>query len=105
MRAAHIVHAISFAFVLASPTFAQEPFAAPGLRYCAPPIKPGCVDVMDTYKSATSKMACQKEVERFVPTVFAYRACLNREMERAVLQTNETLQRFRCREKGGKKCP
>ena len=89
----------------AVPARAQEPFVAPGLRYCAPPIRPNCVDETETYKAAGKRDACQKDVERFVQSVFAYRQCLNIEMERAVRQTNETLQRFRCRAKGDRKCP
>ena len=84
---------------------AEESFVVPGLSFCAPPIKPSCVEEADTYKSASRKTECQKNVERFVPTVFAYRQCLNLEMERAVRQTNETLQRFRCRARGERKCP
>ena len=95
---------LAFAACLA-PAHGQEPFTAPGLRFCAPPIKPACVDDPDTYKAAARRAACQADLDRFVPTVFAYRVCLNQEMERAVRQTNETLQRFRCRAKGEKKCP
>lgn len=85
--------------------FAQEPFVAPGLRYCAPPIKPACVDDPATYRSNSRQTECKKDVDRFVPTVFAYRQCLNQEMERAVRQTNDTLQQFRCRAMGDRNCP
>ena len=88
-----------------SPARAQEPFLAPGLRFCAPPIKPACVDDADTYRTAARRAACQADLDRYVPTVFAYRVCLNQEMERAVRQTNESLQRFRCRAKGERRCP
>ncbi len=96
---------LALAPLIAGPARAQEPFAAPGLRFCAAPIKPVCVDDFDSYKSPAKLAACQKDLDRYVPTVFAYRHCLNQEMERAVRQTNETLQRFRCRAKGEKKCP
>ena len=104
VRALSVTIGVALLFCSAGASFAIEPFIAPGLKYCAPPIKPSCVDEGNTYKTTASKKACQKDVERFVPTVFAYRVCLNQEMERAVLQTNETLRRFKCREKGGKKC-
>jgi hypothetical protein len=93
------------ALALTSAALAQQPFDAPGLRFCAPPIKPGCVDAEETYTSPNLKAECQKAMDRYVPTVFAYRQCLNQEMERAVRQTNETIQRFRCRAKGERKCP
>ena len=87
------------------PARAQEPLPPSGLHYCAPPIKPACVDDDETYQAPARKAACQKDMDRFVPTVFAYRQCLNSEMERAVRQTNDMLQRFRCRANGDGKCP
>lgn len=89
----------------AGPALAQQPFDAPGLRYCAPPIRPACVDDPDTYREAESRAECQRAMDRYIPTVFAYRQCLSQEIERAVRQTNETIQRFRCRAKAEPRCP
>lgn len=76
----------------------------PLLGFCAVPVKPDCVDAAGGYDSPRSRAACAKDMERYVKYVFAYRVCLNAEMERAVRQTNEAIARHKCRLAGGKKC-
>jgi hypothetical protein len=39
---------------------------------------------------------CQEDVNRYINSVGAYRLCLMRETERAVRETNGTLQRWKC---------
>jgi hypothetical protein len=68
--------------------------------YCAPPFAPPCATKLKN-KGATP--ACEKQVERYVASVFAYRACLSAEMERAVRQANETIRKVRC-SKGAAAC-
>jgi hypothetical protein len=62
--------------------------------YCAPPFAPPCAAAASRNGGATA--ACEKEVERYVASVFAYRGCLAAETERAVREANETIQALRC---------
>jgi hypothetical protein len=65
--------------------------------FCAPPVSPACIDKL---KGVTGELAaCEQETERYVASVFAYRACLSAEMERAVRETNEAIQKVRCERK------
>ncbi len=71
--------------------------AAPDVRgfaYCAPPLRPACIE---TSVSALAMAACDEEVQLFTRTVFRYRECLEREMERAVREANEAIEAWRCR--------
>lgn len=88
---------------------AQEVFSparplALGLGFCAPPVKPNCVDDNRTYANAKSAAACNQDMERFVRSVFAYRGCLNSEMERAVRETNQAIFLHKCKLAKGKNC-
>ncbi|MGJ0509135.1 MAG: hypothetical protein ACR652_18830 [Methylocystis sp.] len=62
-----------------------------GFGFCAPPLKPACVDA----PAATG--TCEEDVQLYVRSVFTYRACLEKETERAVREANETLGAWRCR--------
>ena len=74
--------------------------------YCAPPILlPKCIDAEQTDAKPDSVAACQQEVTRYVKFVLAYRDCLIRESERAILQTNKVLDRFKCSAKLKRTCP
>ena len=75
-----------------------------GLGYCAPPVTPICIDAEATYKSAVASGACEIEIQRFTKDLFAYRDCLARETERAVLQTNHAIDRFKCGVQAKRKC-
>ncbi len=74
----------------------------PGFTYCAPPNQPSCVDGALKGKSDA---ACEEEVRIYIQTVFAYRACLSFETQRAVRETNDLLDRWKCKRKSGGKCP
>jgi len=83
---------------------ASEGPKRPLLGFCATPVRPACVDAASTYAEAKSSADCQRDVDRYVATVFDYRACLNLEVERAIKQANETINRHRCRLAKGKNC-
>jgi hypothetical protein len=81
------------------PTFAQaagQPEPAPGFGFCWAPPPPACADKEEVYRDEAQTKACQAEVARFVNYAFVYRACLQREIQRAVLETNTTIGRFKC---------
>lgn len=77
------------------PLLATAPSAAGesgrGFDFCAPPLWPACVDAPE----ATA--ACDSEVQRFIATVFKYRACLEKESERAVREANDAIEAWKCR--------
>lgn len=74
---------------------------APGFAFCIAPTPPACIDAA---RSKADKTACEDLVDRYVKTVFQYRACLDAETQRAVLQSNDALDRWRCR-RNGAQCP
>lgn len=65
-----------------------------GWFYCAPPYPPGCVGSPAGDRQA--RLLCEQAVDAYVASVFRYRACLAKEMERAVLEANKTLQIVKC---------
>ncbi|GAC1334012.1 MAG: hypothetical protein NVSMB26_16010 [Beijerinckiaceae bacterium] len=67
-----------------------------GFDFCPPPFPPRCVQDEATYVSPDETAKCQEEVNRYVASVGAYRLCLTRETERAVRETNATLQLWKC---------
>jgi hypothetical protein len=69
---------------------------AMGFGFCAPPYPPKCVSTPGTYTSQAEIDKCQDEVNRYVNSVTAYRVCQTQEVERAVRETNATLQRWKC---------
>jgi hypothetical protein len=71
----------------------------PGFTFCAPPNPAKCVDSVSKGKSDA---ACEEEVRIYVQTVFAYRACLSFETQRAIRETNDLLDRWKCKKSGGK---
>ena len=62
--------------------------------YCAPPFAPSCVAAAG--QDGRSTEPCEQQVERYVASVFAYRACMAAETERAVREANATIQSLRC---------
>jgi hypothetical protein len=67
-----------------------------GFGFCAPPYPPRCVSDPAIYSSQADVDKCQEEVNRYVNYVAAYRLCRTQEVERAVRETNGTLQRWKC---------
>jgi hypothetical protein len=94
----HFPSAALRAFALAAavaiwPSFAW-PQAAPGFTFCAAPEPPACV------AADKAVAACDQEVESYITRVFRYRECLARETERAVAQSNDVIDDWRCRRMG-----
>jgi hypothetical protein len=76
-----------------------------GFGFCPVPFAPTCAGVDAVYGDNARAKACQEEVTHYVNTVVAYRACLLQEMERAVLETNNILDRFKCGVAARHRCP
>jgi hypothetical protein len=75
-----------------------------GFNHCTTPLRPVCVSRLSVYLDPEAKSACQRQTNRYVDQVFAYRACLEREIRRAVREANETSDEIRCRSQGGRQC-
>ena len=67
-----------------------------GFGFCAPPYPPRCVSNPASYGSQAEIDTCQDDVNRYVNSVAAYRLCQTQEIERAVRETNGTLQHWKC---------
>lgn len=66
--------------------------APSGFNFCAPPLRPACIDAPDA-----DEAACDRDVQSFISTVFKYRECLGKETERAVREANDALEAWKCR--------
>jgi hypothetical protein len=69
--------------------------AVRGFTYCAPPLRPACIE---RSVAALAMAACDEEVQLFTRMVFRYRECLERETERAVREANDAIEVWRCRQ-------
>jgi hypothetical protein len=76
-----------------------------GFGFCPPPVVPRCVSNAVTYSAQPEMDACQEDVNRYVNSVGKYRLCLTQEVERAVRETNGTLQLWKCSLAGKALCP
>jgi hypothetical protein len=76
-----------------------------GFGFCAPPYPPRCVSNPASYKSQAEIDKCQEDVNRYVNSIAAYRVCQTQEIERAVRETNGTLQRWKCGVAAKALCP
>jgi len=74
----------------------EAPDTGVGFGYCAAPYPPGCINEAQVFVDFGRIKACQEEIRHYTATVISYRACLLRETERAVLQTNKIIDRFKC---------
>lgn len=74
----------------------------PGFFFCAAPYSPACATRVG--KSDADRKACDEAMRIYVQSVFAYRECLSREMERAVRESNDVIDIWKCR-KGERACP
>ena len=86
-----------------TPPTSTEP-SSKGWNYCSPPVQPLCSTQVGTFATKPKREECQAEIERYVASVFRYRQCLTKEMERAVLEVNTVVERFRCRLKEKRLC-
>jgi hypothetical protein len=78
--------------------------SAEGFRFCAAPVPPSCAERDQAYADPGQAKACEQDIARFVASAFAYRACLQREIQRAVLETNATIDRFKCGAAAKRRC-
>jgi hypothetical protein len=79
---------------VAAPAAQPEPVAGFDLCWASPP--PTCAGKDEVYRDEAQTKACQDEVSRFVNSTFAYRSCLERQIQRAVSQANITIDNFKC---------
>jgi hypothetical protein len=89
--------ALIFASASAWPGVSGAQEAQRGFNFCAPPLRPACID------APTVKEACETEVQAFIKFVFKYRGCLEKETERVVREANDSLEAWKCRT-GALKC-
>jgi hypothetical protein len=87
---------LAFLIILTPAAAVDQPEPIPGFRFCSPPPAPPCANRDTVYRDEGQTKACQEEVARFVSSAFAYRTCLQREIQKAVLETNMTIDRFKC---------
>lgn len=71
--------------------------ASPGFTLCVTPQPPDCA------LADKSTEACDAGMEAYVALVFRYRECLARESERAVAQSNDAIDNWRCK-RFGQRC-
>ncbi|MBL8590125.1 MAG: hypothetical protein JNK46_16445 [Methylobacteriaceae bacterium] len=76
-----------------------------GFALCVAPSRPDCARRRDAPLSNAARKACEEDAARFVATVFAYRACLEAEISRAVREANETIAMARCGKASLTDCP
>jgi hypothetical protein len=60
-----------------------------GFGFCPPPPPPACMDDNKVYDSGPETKDCQEKVSHYIASVFAYRACLLRETQRAVPEAKQ----------------
>lgn len=72
-----------------------------GFDFCPPPHAPDCIERAAKGKALAE---CEEEVRIYIETVFAYRECLAFETERAVRESNDALDRWKCRKSGANRC-
>jgi hypothetical protein len=89
--------AIAFSILSVSAASADPGQSPSGFEFCAEPIVPACIDHDQTYSDAAQRAACERTMSRFVNNALAYRACLQREIQRGVLSANAAIDRFKCR--------
>lgn len=103
---ARVLHGVALAgLVLAStfrPSAAESDF---GFTFCVLPLRPSCIDAAATYATKDSVKACDEAVRRYEDSTFAYRACMGRELQRAILDVNNAVDLFKCRSTPRQHCP
>jgi len=87
-----------------SPACASSTGSRVGFGFCAPPLPPACIDDDKAYDDGPGTRDCKERVSHYVADVFAYRTCLLRETQRAVLETNTAVDRFKCGLKSKRRC-
>jgi len=75
-----------------APAFSQ---ASAGFTLCVQPGQPACV-----FAPGRPAEACGRDVDAYIASVFRYRECLAKEGERAIRESNDVIDHWRCRERG-----
>jgi hypothetical protein len=89
--------------MLVNTAFAATP-PKTNFGFCPVPWPPGCVDDAKAYGGGSATNDCQEKLSRYVASVFVYRMCLLHETQRAVLETNMMIDRFKCGLKAKHRC-
>ena len=97
--------ALAFSVLIGAPTGASAAETRRGFSFCASPFPPSCVDADSAYDSSARLKNCQDEISRYVASVLTYRACMQTETERAILETNTVVDRFKCGMAAKHRCP
>jgi hypothetical protein len=87
---------LSFGVGLLAVSIAGVAAAAPYSRFglCVAPTPPVCIHA--SLKKKNDRDECTRITNGYISLVFAYRACLSVEMERAVREANETITTLGC---------
>jgi hypothetical protein len=65
-----------------------------GFTFCARPYRPPCASILlKNYPNS----ACEEQVKAYIASVFRYRECLEKESERAVRESNELIDMWKCK--------
>lgn len=94
-------------FLPALALFSAAPASPQSGRFdhCPRPVAPACVNNLATYKTEAGKDRCAREIKRFLDMTFAYRKCMNGQLENEIRETNRVNDMFKCLMKGAKACP
>jgi glycine/D-amino acid oxidase-like deaminating enzyme len=68
---------------------------SPGFSLCVAPLPPPCVE---TTKKIKPGSVCDQNVKAYIGAMFQYRECHNQEVERAVRESNDVIDRWKCRQ-------
>ena len=74
-------------------------------NFCARPIPPECAADSKTFQSSEAESSCEKQMQRFVASAFAYRDCMYANIEDVIRQTNQIADRFKCEREKAVNCP
>jgi hypothetical protein len=80
----------------------QKNVRTPGFDYCPPPHPPGCI--VQTSAKGKASADCEEDLQIYIQTVFAYRECLALETERAVRESNDVIDHWKCKKNASKRC-
>jgi hypothetical protein len=95
---------LAVVILLTPAALASPPEPPAGFGFCSAPAPPLCADKDEAYDDAGGTKACEEAVARFRNSAFAYRACLEREIKRVVIEANATIDRFKCGLKAKRRC-
>jgi hypothetical protein len=96
---------LAFALLASGGAVAQEAaFRTPGFTLCFAPRPPACVNSPLIARETAVREACDRQITWHTDQIFAYRACLEKEIRRAVREVNDVAAIARCRKAGRSRC-